>query len=97
MHIVRGDKRQVLRVGEIDQLSSTAASLGGVALKLDVEPIAEPAGEPLEQSFGGLRLTVAMSRLIGPLGPPVRRIRPAEFTASFSAEACGSSPGSTSR
>ena len=60
MHVVGGDQRQSLRVGEIDQLVFGGALLRqAVPLQLDIEPVAEHRGQPVEQRLGRLRLVLA--------------------------------------
>ncbi len=63
MHVVGGDQRQILAVGQIDQMAFNGTLLGHiVTLQFDVQPVREHRRQTIDQC-GGVRLAVEQHRI----------------------------------
>ncbi len=67
MHIVGGDQRQVLGIGQIDQRRFGGAFFGqAMALQLDIEPVAgNIAANSVQQRRGRFGLAIQQKRVDG--------------------------------
>ena len=96
--LVRRDDRQAFTIGQRDEIGlDEPFLLEPVALDLDVELGSEGLLERSRRARASSRRPVRNAQSSGPVNPPVRAMRPSQYSASTADERRGESPSGTSK